>query len=325
MADLDVLFDTYARMLPELMEWARPLPEGARRLRLRVQADDQGQGVRRRPRHPPGATLSNVGIYGTGQAFEALLLRMRAPAPGGAAYGDDASRGLRKVIPSFLTRVDRPERGGAWTEYLTGTPGDRRVVDRLLAGGAPEPRPAVVLTDFDPDGEEKLWPRCATRTRTFPRTRSGPGYGASRPTNARPCCARTWGAGEPAPQAGQAFERTDYRFDVLCDYGAFRDLQRHRMLTIEWQPLSPAHGYDVPEAVAEAGLAEAFEDAMAVSAALYSTLAAALPEQAPCGVPRVPRPVRRPDERPRAMHMLELRTSPRVIPRTVGSVRRCTA
>ena len=39
---------------------------------------------------------------------------------------------------------------------------------------------------------------------------------------------------------GRAFERTAYRFDVLTDYGAFRDLQRHRLLTLEWQPSEPA-------------------------------------------------------------------------------------
>ena len=49
---------------------------------------------------------------------------------------------------------------------------------------------------------------------------------------------------------GRAFERTGYRFDVLTDYGAFRDLQRHRFLTIEWQRLSPRHGYNEPEAIA---------------------------------------------------------------------------
>ena len=54
---------------------------------------------------------------------------------------------------------------------------------------------------------------------------------------------------------GRAFERTGYRFDVLCDYGAFRDLQRHRLLTLEWQTLAPAHGSDRPAAVEEAGLA----------------------------------------------------------------------
>src|SRR6185312_1699970 len=65
---------------------------------------------------------------------------------------------------------------------------------------------------------------------------------------------------------GRAFERTDYRFDVLADYGAFRDLQRHRMLTIEWQPLTPAHGYEMPEAVTEAGMAERFDDTLERSA-----------------------------------------------------------
>ena len=53
---------------------------------------------------------------------------------------------------------------------------------------------------------------------------------------------------------GRAFERTDYRFELVTDYGAFRDLQRHRMLTIEWQRLGISLGYDMPELVADAGL-----------------------------------------------------------------------
>ena len=52
---------------------------------------------------------------------------------------------------------------------------------------------------------------------------------------------------------GRAFERTSYRFDIVTDYGAFRDLQRHRLLTIEWQLLSARHGYSMPDAMVEAG------------------------------------------------------------------------
>ena len=65
---------------------------------------------------------------------------------------------LRKVIPSFLTRVDRPDRGGAWSAYLeqTRAPSRRAAVHRMFAGDEPEPRPAVTLTDFDPDGEDKV-------------------------------------------------------------------------------------------------------------------------------------------------------------------------
>ncbi len=71
---------------------------------------------------------------------------------------------------------------------------------------------------------------------------------------------------------GRALERCSYRFDIVSDYGAFRDLQRHRLLTIEWQGLTPYLGYTMPEAVAAAGGAEAYEEAMSRSVALYEAL-----------------------------------------------------
>jgi hypothetical protein len=110
---------------------------------------------------------------------------------------------------------------------------------------------------------------------------------------------------------GRAFERTGYRFDVLTDYGAFRDLQRHRMLTIEWQALTPEHGYDVPEEVADAGLAEEFHETMERSAALHDAIADLFPREAPYAVALAHRVRFAMQMNAReAMHMLELRTSP---------------
>jgi hypothetical protein len=79
---------------------------------------------------------------------------------------------------------------------------------------------------------------------------------------------------------GRAFERAVYTFDVVADYGAFRDLQRHRLCTIVWQPLTPELGYELPADVAEAGLAERFDAAMAASAGLYRALRPRFPAQA---------------------------------------------
>ena len=76
---------------------------------------------------------------------------------------------------------------------------------------------------------------------------------------------------------GRALERTSYRFEIVSDYGAFRDLQRHRMLTVEWQQLTPDLGYELPESVVEAGLEDRFEDSMARSANLYRDLSAGVP------------------------------------------------
>ena len=223
----------------------------------------------------PAATLSNVGIYGTGQAFEALLLRMRAhPLPEAQMYAQLMLDELRKVIPSFLVRVDRSDRGGAWSAYLADTRNDTAdLVQRLFGADEPAPTDEVTLLDWDPEGEDKVlaaicYPHAhlpeaqlLERVRRLPaddRVALMHAYVGDR-TNRR-------------HKPGRAFERTGYRFDVLGDYGAFRDLQRHRMLTIEWQQLTPHHGFDVPEAVHDAGLATRYDDAMERSRDLYDAL-----------------------------------------------------
>ena len=68
----------------------------------------------------PAATTSNVGLFGTGQAFEALLLRMFAhPLEEVQAHAQMMLAELRQVIPAFLARIDQPDRGGRWIEYLS--------------------------------------------------------------------------------------------------------------------------------------------------------------------------------------------------------------
>jgi thymidylate synthase ThyX len=314
-ADMDAAFDVYAELLPALSEWAReryPKEPGdsdfVYRQTIKAKACDALRGLL------PAATLSNVGIFGTGQGYEALLLRMRAhPLPEARSYAALMLDELRKVIPSFLKRVDRPDRGGAWSSYFDAT---RRAVDdvagRLFAEAPPEPRPAVTLVDFDPDGEEKVIAAMLYSALDLPEDQ----------ILAR---VRTMGADERLAVArayigdrtnrrhkpGRAFERVAYRFDVLADYGAFRDLQRHRMLTIEWQALTPRHGYAVPDALHEAGLVDRFDDVMVRSARLHDDLVPRFPEQAPYAVALAYRVrfVMQLNAR-EAMHMLELRTSP---------------
>jgi hypothetical protein len=111
---------------------------------------------------------------------------------------------------------------------------------------------------------------------------------------------------------GRALERTHYRFDVLTDYGAFRDLQRHRLLSLEWQPLGPRHGYAIPEAMDEAGGAADWRRVMEASADLHDALiAAGLAPVAPYAVSMAYRIRFYMEMNAReAMHVLELRTAP---------------
>ena len=315
LGEMDRLFDTYRELLPAMQDWFREqYPKQIRdsdmvyRQSIKAKAFDALRGML------PAAALSNVGIYGTGQAYEMLLLRLRAhPLPEARAYADLMLEELRKVIPSFLTRVDLDDRGIAWSEYLAGTrDATEAAAAALFRAEAPEPRPAVTLLDWDPDGEDKilaamLYPHVglpedqlqARVRRMSADERAGlvRAYVGDR-TNRR-------------HKPGRAFERVSYRFDVLSDYGAFRDLQRHRMLTIEWQPLSPRHGYVVPDAVQQAGYGEDFDEAMERSAGLYDALAGAFPAQAAYAIAlafRVRYSIQM--NAREAMHMLELRTGP---------------
>jgi thymidylate synthase ThyX len=165
--EMDRVFDTYGALLPRMQAWvAERFPQQAGdsdfvyRQATRAKSLDALRGLL------PAASLSNIGMYGTGQAYEQLLLRMRAhPLPEARHYADMILAELRKVIPSFLQRVDISERGGEWSSYLAST---REQTSRLVAAlwpdlgsapGATAPDQAeaeLTLLDFDPDGEEKV-------------------------------------------------------------------------------------------------------------------------------------------------------------------------
>jgi hypothetical protein len=71
---------------------------------------------------------------------------------------------------------------------------------------------------------------------------------------------------------GRAMERTTYRFDVKCDIGAFRDLQRHRLMTLEWQRFSTHLGYDLPAEVAAHGMEQDWASVMDDAGELYEAI-----------------------------------------------------
>jgi hypothetical protein len=180
----------------------------------------------------------------------------------------------------------------------------------LFAEVEPEPRPMVTLLDFDPEAEDKL-----VAAMLYPHTHLPEDQLLERVRRFSPAekldVVRAY-AGERLNRRhrpGRGLERVDYRFDVLSDYGAFRDLQRHRMLTIEWQSLTPRHGYTVPEAVVEAGGGERFEASLERSKDLHDVLAERFPQQASYAVAlafRV-RYVMQMNAR-EAMHLIELRS-----------------
>ena len=315
-ATLDATFETYARWISPMQAWfearypkAPTDSDGVYRAAIRAKALDTLRGML------PAATQSNVGIYGTGQAYEALLLRMRAhPLAEARATADAMLFELRKVIPAFLTRVDQPDRGGRWTSYLADT--RARTADisaRLTTGVASSNSDEVTLVDYDPDGEMKVVAAALYAATELPdRDLLDVAKRLSPAERAEVLTAYVGERGNRRHRPGRAFERTGYRFDVLTDYGAFRDLQRHRIMTIDWQSLSASHGYIQSEAVVDAGGDADWRAVMDRSAELFDAMrSAGLVDAAQYAVSMAYRVRFVMDMNARqAMHVIELRTAP---------------
>jgi thymidylate synthase ThyX len=276
-AAMDDLFGTYARALPQVIQWADghyPAADGeagpARARAIKAKALDLLRGLL------PAASLSHMGIFATGQTYEQLILHLLAhPLPEARDYGHMILAEIKAVMPSFVARVERPDRGGEWVSFLAqrdraGAEWARRLeLDRADDAGN---RPGVRLLEVDGD-EERLLAALLFEA------------GAASEERAREAVA-SLGADERAAmlsdlvgarsnrrhRPGRGFEALRYRFEVVSDYGAFRDLQRHRMLTVQWQRLTPDLGAGVPEELDLAGAGDDYRRGLERSAAEHARL-----------------------------------------------------
>ncbi len=312
---MDDLFATYARLLEGVGAWVAerfPAADGqspaAHRRAVQAKALDLVRGLL------PAASLSHVGIYASGQTYEQLVLHLLAhPLAEARAYGELMLAELQAVIPSFVTRVPRPDRGGRWIEYLRER-GDAAAAAAVRLGldaaAAGEAGPSVRLLRAHGTEQELL------AALLYEASAAGEEQ-VQRAVDALPAAEQAALVRELVAtrenrrhRPGRGFETLSYRFEIVSDYGAFRDLQRHRLLTCQWQRLGPDLGADVPHEVAAAGLGGEYERALEVSRAEYERLRGeGLAEEAPyalCLAYRI-RYVLELDAR-EALHLIELRS-----------------
>jgi thymidylate synthase ThyX len=264
---MTAVFDAYATALPRVAAWVEGEFPGddspARRRAIQAKALDLLRGLL------PAASLSHMGIYASGQTYEQLILHLLAhPLPEARRNGQMIFEAVQAVMPSFVTRVERPDRGGEWISYLEGR---ERAADRwvrrlgLDRETEPDARPSVRLLHVDGDedallaallfeaagvGEEETRIRLAALSSDERAELLSDLVGVRANRRHRP---------------GRGFEALRYRFEIVSDYGAFRDLQRHRMLTVQWQRLTPHLGAGVPDEVQAAGCGDLYRHALDVS------------------------------------------------------------
>jgi len=197
------------------------------------------------------------------------------PLPEARRYGSMILQELETVIPSFVARIERPDRGGEWISFMRSR--QQRAADAAqrfgLTYGAEE-EPTVRLLDHQGD-EVDLLTSCLFEASSSPEEEI---RGRIRNMSSEERAALIGVLVGPRTnrrhRPGRGFERVQYRFEVVSDYGAFRDLQRHRMLTVQWQGFSPHLGAHVPEELAEAGVEDEYRRATDSSREEFERLSA---------------------------------------------------
>jgi thymidylate synthase ThyX len=274
---MDELFTTYADALPRVQAWAAeqwPAAPGesasAHARAVRAKALDLLRGLL------PAASLSHMGMLATGQAYESLILHLMAhPLPEARRCGRLMLEAVQAVMPSFVTRVERPERGGEWITYLQQREeAARSWVARLGLDRDDEDTDAASVRLVHVDGDEDallsslLFEASRASDDAVRAAIAGLGDDARGALLADLVGERANRRHRP----GRGFEALRYRFEIVADYGAFRDLQRHRMLTVQWQSLTPDLGAEVPEELDAVGVGDAYRAGLQRSAGAYEEL-----------------------------------------------------
>ena len=275
---MDAIFDIYSGMVHKLTEYVRDhsaTPESERDVAwngaTRAQACDAARLVL------PTATTTTVGVYASAQALENMIMHLQAhDLPEAREIGDDLLAQARKIMPTFLERADKPDRGGATIAYRANTAhAVQQLADTLLheTHGSSDTQ-AVDLVDYWPRNELDLVPDMLFEHSALPLK------------NIKEA-ASTWSYQQKADvmqayfgerlnrrhRPGRALEKAHYSWDLMCDFGIFCDLMRHRMVDdLEWQDMTPRYGFDTPDLIEEAGLTDDFEECFSISLKLHSLL-----------------------------------------------------
>ena len=234
----------------------------------------------------PASTLTNLAITGNGRAFEYLLSSMFASnLKEMKMLASQLHSELNLVIPAFIKRVN-DKYGQALQAYLTDT---RSTISELahyyIKNIKADKNPhSVKLLNYEDNCEAEIKVASAilyeqasgqSLEKITHYIRSIPAYDRYKiiQTYTKLRANRRY-------RPGRAFEMVEYTFEMFTNFGMFRDLHRHRILTMERQLLSTRHGYDIPAEIINLGIAKDFKDCMYKCNEIYEMISKKYPTEA---------------------------------------------
>ena len=268
----DVLFTVYQRMVEGIIEYLRTVRVrgegergGAYNVRLRREATDSARFLL------PAATLTNVGVTMNARSMEhAIRKLLSSHLAEERVLGEELKLKGRQITPTLIKYADP-------NEYMLSARKAMQALAVPYEGASTDNSVQANLVDFDENAEAKVTTALLYRY-------AHESYEAildqvqrmSHDERMRVIDQALEGLG-PHDVPLRELEMTDYTFDMIMDYGAYREYKRHRMQTYIPQPLTVQLGYLTPPIVHDAGLQGEFDEAMSRCAEGFLSVSDSLP------------------------------------------------
>lgn len=284
------LFETYSRLIPPLtaqIELGFPkdpsISQGAYKAALRAKVLDCLRGLL------PASAITNMGVYGNGRFFETLLQKLNCNSLlEMQEIGKNAYQELVKVVPSFIRRAEISHKHNqSFAQFTESMQGEiRQFAKRHAPSSDCVIQPGVRLTHFDPES-----PAMVAGALLFQYGQGSllelqnyckllPEEELSQILDAA-CSARE----NRRHKSPRALEHANFTFEILADFGVYRDLHRHRILTQDRQLLTCNHGYYVPPEILGTDMEKEYVAAMEAAKKAYDLIAVDFPDEAQYVVP----------------------------------------
>lgn len=230
----------------------------------------------------PASTLTNVGITGNGRAFEYLLTILGSSEleeerdlaskikkeldttikafvrRADDKYGKAFQNYLRQIkkASNIVTKEIKPKITVGTRTYLVDHESEKIAIDKIITSIIYEQSPStsynIIMQQVKKLSDEKKIKIINTFTKLRKNRRHRP---------------------------SRAFESVYYTFDLLNNFGMFRDFHRHRALTLERQLLTTDHGYNIPDEIKVLGIEKDYRECMVKTKQTFDKIRIKHPEQ----------------------------------------------
>jgi thymidylate synthase ThyX len=191
----------------------------------------------------PASTLTNMGLSGNGRAFISLIERLNAyGTPESMKYADLIYHELEPELPELIDDAVK-EHGKAQVDYIRA----RNAIGNNIPFNRTRQEKTTLISYMNEDAAIDV----ASRLLIYQNTGLYGSYPMTPDQELSVIKEIIAMRGNRRHKIGRAFESINYTFEVIMNYGAFREFQRHRFFSIIRKPLSTSYGYDIPENLAK--------------------------------------------------------------------------